>query len=175
MTAAEDQAAGLVGSAPPPADVAGGRVLVAVGPVEGEFLAVQVHDDRADVEFGAAEDVGDFGAGFDLPGFRVEVQRRVDDDVAEVERAGHRRGDDDDRERRPLIRTGEVDLAVRSSAACCRCRRGSSRRRFRSAFGQLQFFCSSTPDLARPRVVFVRFAVGDAGESSRSPPAAGSG
>ena len=43
---------------------------------------------------------------------RIDVQRHPDDDGAEVERTGDRRGDDDQRERRALVAPGEVGLAL---------------------------------------------------------------
>ncbi len=44
-------------------------------------------------------------------GFGVDLQREADHDRAEVERADLRAGDRDDRERRAVIRAGEIDLA----------------------------------------------------------------
>src|SRR6185437_2410171 len=151
-----------VGRVPSPAlDGPGDRRLLAVGPVQGEFLAGQVHDDLADVEFHATEDVRDFGAGRDLSAFRVEVQRRVDDDVAEVERAGHRRGDEDDRERCPLIRTGEVDLAfeLQRFGAGARLDRGDADLAF---LGAARLFRLSRAGLTFGRRIFLRLAVRDA-------------
>ena len=92
---------------------AGGGQFRAVGPVEGEFVPVDVDGDRADVELGAAEDVRDrVGDGVDLRRFGIEEERHPDDDGAEVEGPGERRGDDHERERRALVGAGEVGLAV---------------------------------------------------------------
>ena len=54
-----EKAAGLVGSAPPPRTAPAVAFLRQLVAVEREFLAVEVEEDRADVELGAAEDVGD--------------------------------------------------------------------------------------------------------------------
>src|SRR4051794_13964469 len=73
-----------------------GRPFAAVGAVEGEVLAVDVEEDRADVQFGAAVDVWDrLGLRMDLGGFGVDEERDADDDIAEVEGPGDGRGDDD--------------------------------------------------------------------------------
>ncbi len=88
---------GLLRAAPPgtergaPArecDSAGGRV-------EGEVGAIDLQGDRAHVERDPVEDGRDrVGDGVDLGGFGVEVEGGSDDDGAEVEGAGDRRGDD---------------------------------------------------------------------------------
>src|SRR5215212_3365906 len=54
---------------------AGGRFFAAVGAVEGEVLAVDVDEDRADVELGAPEDIGDVARlRVDLRGLGVEEE-----------------------------------------------------------------------------------------------------
>ena len=88
------------------------RERVAVGRVEREVRAIEVDLDRAQPQRDPFEDlrqrIGDRG---DLGGRRVDVERRPDDDVAEVVRAGDRRGDHGEAERRAFVGAGEVDLA----------------------------------------------------------------
>ena len=88
------------------------REGVAVGRVEGEVVAVEVDQDRAQAQRDAFEDLGQgIGDGGDLGGFGIDVKGRPDDDVAEVIGAGDRRGDHGEAERRALVGAGEVDLA----------------------------------------------------------------
>ena len=122
-TGNELKVAGLVGSAPPPEQRPVGREFAAAGPVEGEFLLVDVDVDRADVELGAAEDVRDRVArGWIWAVSGSTKQRHPDDDDAEVEGPGDGRGDHRERERRALVGAGEVGLAARSGSARGRCR-----------------------------------------------------
>ena len=88
-------------------------IAVAVGRVEGEAGAVEVDVDRAQAQRDAVEDlrqrVGDDVA---LGGCGVEEERVADDDGAEVEGAGDRRGDDGEAQRGAFVGAGEVGLAV---------------------------------------------------------------
>ena len=105
--------AGVERVRPAAVDDAGGGRFAAVGPVEGEVVAVDVDEDRADVELGAAEHVRDvLGPGVDLRRLRIEEERHPDDDVAEVEGTGDRRGDDHDRDRCAFVAAGEVGVAL---------------------------------------------------------------
>ena len=68
--------------------------------------------DLAQPQRDAFEDLGQgIGDGGDLGGFGIDVERRPDDDVAEVIGAGDRRGDHREGERGALVGAGEVDLA----------------------------------------------------------------
>ena len=108
----ELKVAGLVGSAPPPSSAPSVASLPAAGRVDDEVVLVDVDVDRADVELGAAEDVGDrVRRGVDAGRFGVDEQRHPDHDRAEVEGPGDRGGDHRQRERRALIGAGEVGLA----------------------------------------------------------------
>src|ERR1700712_2221703 len=97
---------------PTPQQVPRGRVFGAVGAVEGEFLAVDVDEDRADIQLGATEDIRNFDVGIDLRRFRVDLERHPDDDGAEVERPGDRGGDHGQRDGRAFVRAGEEDVAA---------------------------------------------------------------
>ena len=93
----------------------GGRGRFAAGRVEGEFGAVDVGADVAQVDGDAVDDVGDrVGAGGvdeDFGGFGVDLEGEADDDGAEVEGADLGGGDRDERERGAVVGAGEVELA----------------------------------------------------------------
>ena len=91
------------------------------------------------------------GDGVDLGGFGVDVEGGADDDGAEVEGAGDRRGDDRQAERGAFVGAGEVGV-------CRGRRRGSGRRRRRpstvptsEAAGQLGSACSALPAFGAAR------------------------
>ncbi len=88
------------------------REGVAVGRVEGEVLSVEVDADRAQAQRDAFKDLGQrVRDGRDLSGFRVDVDRRPNDNVAEVVRARDSGCDHGERERRALIGSSQVNLA----------------------------------------------------------------
>ena len=80
-----------------------------------KFGAVDVDADVAQVQGDAVEDVGDrVGAGGvdrDLGGVGVDLDRRADDDHAEVEGADRGGVDRDDREGGAVVGAGEVEAA----------------------------------------------------------------
>ena len=85
---------------------------IAVGRVEGEIGSVEFDQDLAKSQRDPFEDLGQgVGDGGDLSGFRVDVERRPDDDVAEVIGARDRRGDHREAERSAFVGPGEVDPA----------------------------------------------------------------
>ena len=93
-------------------DRAGDRQRVAGGRVLGERVAVEVDDHRAQGERDSLEDRGDrIGDRPDLGRLGVHVEGVADDDGAEVEGTGDRRGDDGQAERSALVRAGQVDAA----------------------------------------------------------------
>ena len=66
-------------------------------------LVVPVEGDASDVKRDPGEDSRDrVGDRVDLGGLRIDVQRNPDDDGAEVEGTGDRRGDDRQRSGAPL-------------------------------------------------------------------------
>ena len=80
--------------------------------VEREFVPVELHRNRADVERRAAVDVRDrVGLGPHLGGARVDAKRHPHHDRAEIERPGRGGGDHRQGERCALIWACEEDLA----------------------------------------------------------------
>ena len=102
----------------------------AVGRVEREVGAADVDADVAQVERDAVDDVGDRvrgrGVDRDLGGMRVDLDRRADDDHAEVKGADQGGVDGDDRERGAVVGAGQVEPAGCVGRGR---RRGRSRRR----------------------------------------------
>ena len=93
------------------AERGGDRFRLAVGRVEREARPVDAGDDRLDAKRHAVEDLGDrVGVDRHLGGLRVEVERRPDDDRAEVEGPGDDRRDQHRRERGALVWAGEVGV-----------------------------------------------------------------
>ncbi len=81
--------------------------------LQGEVRAVEPDVDRAQPQRHAVEDLRE-GIGDDvaLGGFGVDEEGVSDDHGAEVEGAGHRRGDDRHRQRGAFVGAGEVGVAV---------------------------------------------------------------
>ena len=103
---------------------------------------------------------------------RVDLDRRADDDHAEVEGPDQGGVDGDDRERRAVVGPGEVELAGGVSQGR---RRGRSRRRcgrFPRPPGSWGFELSD-PGFALGRFDVGLGAVGDAGDLAESGPGAG--
>ena len=95
----------------------GGDGRFAAGRVDREVGTGDVDADVAQVQRDAADDVGDrvggLGVDRDLGGEGVDLDRRADDDHAEVEGADQGRVDGGDRDRRAVVGAGQVELAGR--------------------------------------------------------------
>ena len=144
--------------------------------VVGEFGSVDEDADVLQVEDDAVEDVRDrvrsAGVEPQLGGVLVDLEGRLDHDVAEVEGPDRRRVDRHQRERRSVVGAGEIDLALgvgegRADAvaddACDRPgwppgRRDSPSRRSRAGCGRRRL---RRPSISPPR------------PACRSPPSAG--
>ena len=137
-----------------------------------KFLRFEVDHHLAKPQRDAVEDLRQrIRFGGDLGASRVDMERRPDDDVAEVVGPGDRGRDHRKAERRTLVGTGEVDPCPAGRPGGCRRPPPSSPCRSGSSTGTLGAASSARPDGARGAHRGERRvrAVGDPGERGAEP------
>ena len=111
-TGKAEKAAGLVGSAPPPLSDPAVAILLQLVPLRVNSLRLTLTKIERMSSLAPPKTSGISATRLIWAVSGSTKSGDPDDDVAEVEGPGERRGDDHQRERRPLVGTGEVGLAA---------------------------------------------------------------